>query len=226
MDRSLTEHGFLPNSDPLSAFPPDSPLAVLDDASCSEKRRSTSARHSSRSRPGAAAIWPSRVSISCQRASRAYGSREPESMTPQHAEQRGGTQVAHDFGRSQEKGRPVSRHSGRRSGQAKGYRLRHDCRGPEATRDETIAVHRRGKLGTSPQGFTPMGGGLVCGRHSIGSAGGFVARARRQGRSMSQTAEQPEHRVTNRGKATASSTDYCAVPVPAGRSALFLLVCR
>src|ERR1700730_5983557 len=86
----------------------------------------------------------------------------------------------------------------------KGCRLRHDCRAPEATTAETIAVHRRAKLGTSPQGFTPMGGELVCGRHSIGSAGGFVARAGRQGRSMSQPAEQPEHRVTNRGKATAS----------------------
>jgi hypothetical protein len=113
-------------------------------------------------------------------------------MTPQHAERRGRTQVGSLLGRSQRKGRPVFRHSGRRSGQAKGCRLRHDCRGPEATRAETIALHRLAKLGTSPQGFTPMGGELVCGRHSIGSAGGFVARAGRQGRSMSQPAEQPE----------------------------------
>src|SRR5690348_1618912 len=31
MDRSFTEHGFLPHADPLHAFPPDSPLAVLDE---------------------------------------------------------------------------------------------------------------------------------------------------------------------------------------------------
>ena len=31
MDRSLTEHGFLPPADPLHAFPHDSPLAVLDE---------------------------------------------------------------------------------------------------------------------------------------------------------------------------------------------------
>jgi indoleamine 2,3-dioxygenase len=31
MDRLLTKHGFLPESAPLRAFPPDSPLAVLDE---------------------------------------------------------------------------------------------------------------------------------------------------------------------------------------------------
>lgn len=31
MDRSFTEHGFLPHQDPLKAFPSDSPLAVLDE---------------------------------------------------------------------------------------------------------------------------------------------------------------------------------------------------
>ncbi|MBI3861921.1 MAG: hypothetical protein HY290_08485 [Planctomycetia bacterium] len=31
MDRSLTEHGFLPQLDPLHSFPHDSPLAVLDE---------------------------------------------------------------------------------------------------------------------------------------------------------------------------------------------------
>jgi indoleamine 2,3-dioxygenase len=31
MDRSLTQHGFLPEADPLRAFPGDSPLAVLDE---------------------------------------------------------------------------------------------------------------------------------------------------------------------------------------------------
>jgi len=31
MDRSLREHGFLPQADPLHAFPHDSPLAVLDE---------------------------------------------------------------------------------------------------------------------------------------------------------------------------------------------------
>jgi indoleamine 2,3-dioxygenase len=31
MDRSLSEHAFLPDADPLTAFPPDSPMAVLDE---------------------------------------------------------------------------------------------------------------------------------------------------------------------------------------------------
>jgi indoleamine 2,3-dioxygenase len=31
MDRSLTEHGFLPDADPLRAFPPKSPLVALDE---------------------------------------------------------------------------------------------------------------------------------------------------------------------------------------------------
>ena len=31
MDRSFTEHGFLPHTDPLRAFPRDSPLAMLDE---------------------------------------------------------------------------------------------------------------------------------------------------------------------------------------------------
>ena len=31
MDRSFTEHGFLPQRDPLHAFPADSPLAILDE---------------------------------------------------------------------------------------------------------------------------------------------------------------------------------------------------
>src|SRR4051812_12368001 len=31
MDPSLSRHGFLPHPDPLKAFPPGSPLAVLDE---------------------------------------------------------------------------------------------------------------------------------------------------------------------------------------------------
>lgn len=69
--------------------------------------------------------------------------------------------IGDGFGGPTKKGRPVSRASGRWSGQANGCRLRHDCRGPEATRAETIALHRRAKLGTSLRGFTPMGGGMV-----------------------------------------------------------------
>ena len=60
--------------------------------------------------------------------------------------------IGDGFGGPTKKGRSVPEVGGRRSGQAKRVcRLRHDCRGPEATRAETIAVHRWAKLGTSPQ---------------------------------------------------------------------------
>jgi hypothetical protein len=56
--------------------------------------------------------------------------------------------IGEGFGGPTKKGRPLSRHSGRRSGQAKRVRrLQHDCRGPEATRAETTAPTQAREIG-------------------------------------------------------------------------------
>jgi hypothetical protein len=58
--------------------------------------------------------------LACPRDSRAYGSRESDSMGAKHAELPGGTQAGSRLGRASEKGRPVSRAAEGQSGQPKG----------------------------------------------------------------------------------------------------------
>jgi hypothetical protein len=91
--------------------------------SCSPSIRSASAACISRSRPGIARMRFNSRSLACHLASRAYGSRDSDSMCG-HSMQKSavGRKLAHSLSGAKRKGRPVSQGSGKGgAAKAKGY---------------------------------------------------------------------------------------------------------